>query len=114
MCLLPENIKRDLEMKEMYARAYFSTFRSKGCDIDELQVFMNSLCDGYADSFIKEFGKELNGDTLIALYRYISNFGADNAHSGKRVLEAVYRKLSTLSKESKDEEIKENENGEKE
>lgn len=99
-----QNLIEILEVREKEALAYTGILKrkleKKEIEIEELQSAVDYLCDNMASIFIEKYKKYLNDEkNLVNLRRYICSVGANNPHSGKRVHEALYKKLNCLNNE---------------
>ena len=82
-----------MEIKEMQAAAYFDYYLDK-IPIEVVQNMLDGYCERMAESFVKNHYAEFEDEeTLVSIRRYISSFGSDKEHSGKRFYEALYKKL---------------------
>jgi len=88
-----------LEIREKEAIAFLGYYKDK-VDIDDLQLAVDEVCNNMAESFIQKYKEKLNDSNLkLNLRRYLCSVGADKKYSGKRVHEALFKKLNKLEKE---------------
>ena len=86
-----------LEVKEQELLAFTSIYKDKIQNVENLQRVIDNVANNMANTFIKKYHEYLvDDDIIINLRKYICNMGADKKHSGKRVLEALYKQLDDL------------------
>ncbi|MBE5746472.1 MAG: hypothetical protein E7359_04235 [Clostridiales bacterium] len=92
-----------IDVKNKEALAYTGILRNKmdsgEISYEELQEAIDIVCDNLAEGFIEKFKKYLEKDDIRKdLKKQLRSIGADKKHSGKRVQEALYKKLDAFEK----------------
>lgn len=90
-----------LDIRNKEALAYCGILKEKFdaglLSIEDLQTMVDNLCDNMANSFIEKYKNYLEKDSIrLEIRRHLVNMGANREHSGKRVQEALYKKLDTF------------------
>ena len=90
-----------LEIRIKEALAYCGIIKEKFdaglLNIEDLQTNIDNLCNNMADNFIEKYKTYLEKDSIrLEIRRHLVNMGANRQHSGKRVQEALYKKLDSF------------------
>lgn len=92
-----------LEVKEKEALAYTGFLSKKldndKLDVEELQKLVDNFCNNIAVNFIETYSLQKDESLRNNMFKYLYSVGANKPHSGKRVSEALYKKLSVLQNE---------------
>lgn len=87
-----------LDVKEQELRAFTSVYKDKFKNVEDLQKAIDNISNNMASNFIEKYRQDLmDDDIMINLRKYICNIGANKKHSGKRVLEALYKQLDDFN-----------------
>ena len=87
-----------LDVKEEQALAFCSIYKDT-LEYEDLQNAIDNYCANMVESFMENYKKELQNDTVVLqLRRHIHSIGADKEHSGKRVYETLYKRINKTVK----------------
>lgn len=83
-----------LEVKEQELLAFTLIYKDKFQNVEDLQRAIDNVANNMTSNFIKKYHEYLVDDDIrIGLRNYICTMGSHKSHSGKRVLEALYKQL---------------------
>ena len=98
-----------LKYKERYFYTAFCVLLDRGADLDNLQKYIDYLCDDYAENFIDENRYHFQEQGTRS--EFMKALGKEGAvlDRGKRLLNAVYEKLKNYKEiQLKKEDVEEN------
>lgn len=93
-------IKDRIALCERDVSVLFGFYADKGINLNNLQIYLDTICETKADNLIKTYMHELETTSLkTELIKYLNSIDAKDKHNGKRFANTLYTKLLNLEQE---------------